>query len=478
MAWATKKKTRKFHRPKAKSRPAARRVKRAVRRFAKRRGWRKESRAHAIASKIGWTYKKYASDFRRFGAYAAKATVRGKHKGLRITGSSLRRYRAGRKTSLRRLEGRRERMKHRSASKRSYMGAFSKAKRRFGMAYNKTAYQRFIGSHVRGARGRAEVRRRFRAAVKAWKRRHHDNPVLPGVSYNKKRRKGRKSRRNPVLPMSYDNRRKHKKSRRKHRKNPLFRTRSGKFARRGHRRLHRIGGGGWHANRRRYRHNGAILPYTAYSNPVAAITGTFKEVTSVDLWGKTVVPLTIGFIGTHAVSLAAVKLIAPAGTAFTGIVKHGSRVVSSIVLSAVSGMILRDTDFAAKVLAGGLVAVLGGVISDIIGPDFTKMTGLGEMNDLADDLTEELKAKIAAGVRQQFSDADNDGSVSAFVTAEDLQRAPHLGDFVTSEALQRATVGSGMAARAGGGPPRAGEQSSPLAGLETFQDALADGSLI
>ncbi len=456
-------------------------VKAARKRFVARRrkGWRSESRAHAIAAKIGWTYRKYASDFRKFGAYAARATRRGKHKGLSISAGSLKRYRSGRKTPLRRLEGRREWYKHRATKKRSYMGAVSKAKKRFGMLYNKSAYQKFIGSRVRGARGRADARRRFRAAVAAWKRhkrggrkgRSHDNPVLP-MSYSN-RRKRRRSRRNPVLPMSYSNRR--KRSRRKHRRNPLFRTSRGRFARRGGRRLRRISGGGWHANRRR-RHfrNSPILPYTAFNNPVAAMMGTVKEIANVDLWTRTILPLTGGYIGTHLIAYQGVKMLAPAGTSFTGIVKHGARAGAAVLLSAAVGIVTKDTDMAAKVLAGGLVALLGGVISDLIGADYTKATGLGEMSDLADDLTEDLKARIAQGVRQQFSGDDGDGSVSAFVTQEDLNRAPHLGDFVTSEALNRATVGSGQAARAGGGPPR----DQALAGLETFQDALADGSLI
>jgi hypothetical protein len=459
-------------------------VKAARKRFVARRrkGWRSESRAHAIAAKIGWTYRKYASDFRKFGAYAARATRRGKHKGLSISAGSLRRYRSGRRTPLRRLEGRREWYKHRTTKKRSYMGAVSKAKKRYGMLYNKSAYQKFIGSRVRGARGRADARRRFRAAVAAWKRhkrggksrRHRDNPVLP-MSYSNGKRKRRRSRRNPVLPMSYSNRR-GRKSRRKHRKNPLFRTSRGRFARRGGRRLRRIGGGGWHANRRRSYRNSPILPYTAFSNPVAALTGTVKEIANVDLWTRTILPLTGGYIGTHLIAYQGVKMLAPAGTSFSGIVKHGARAGAAVLLSAAVGIVTKDTDMAAKVLAGGLVALLGGVVSDLIGADYTKATGLGEMSDLADDLTEDLKARIAQGVRQQFSGDEGDGSVSAFVTQEDLNRAPHLGDFVTSEALNRATVGSGMAARAGGGPPR--ESSQALAGLETFQDALADGSLI
>jgi hypothetical protein len=430
---------------------------------SRRPGWKSEGRAHAVAAKIGWTYRKYARDFRKFGAYAARATRRGKNKGLTITARSLKLYRKSRRTPLSRLEGRREWFKHKTTPKKTYASASSKAKRRFGMLYNASSYQKFIGKSMKGARGRAEVRRRFRAAVKAWKR-HKGG----------KSRKSRRHDSNPVLPVSYANRKRRKS--RKSRSNPLFRTRSGKFGKRGHRKLRRIGGGGWHANKKRrsYR-NSPILPYTAYSNPMTAVMGTFKEMADVSMWTRTILPLTAGYLGTHAAALMAVKMIAPAGTKFEGIVKHGARAASAAILSAGVGLITKDSDMAAKVLAGGLVAVLGGVLADLIGPDFSKATGLGEMNDLADDLTEDLKSRIAAGVRKQFANADDDdGSVSAFVTAEDLSRAPRLGDFVTSEALKKATVGSDMPGRAGGGPPR--EQA--LADLGTFQDALADGSLI
>jgi hypothetical protein len=478
---------------KSRSKRVKHRIVRAAKRFVakRRKGWRDESRAHAVAAKIGWTYRKYAADFRRFGAHAARGTTRGKHRGLTISERSLGSYRKTRRTSVRRLEGRREWYKHRATKKRTYMGAVSRAKRKYGMLYNKTAYQRFIGRMVKGARGRADARRRFRAAVKAWKRRkHNDNPVLP-ISYSN--RKKRRHHSNAVLPISYSNRRKRRKGHRRNplyrsasgrfarrggrklrrykgggwRSNPLFRSKSGRYARRGSHRLHRIRGGGWHAN--------GLLPYTAFSNPVDAVMGTFAQITNVDVWTKTVLPITIGFIGTHAVALGAVKMIAPAGTKFEGIVKHGARAASAIVLSAVTGIVTRDTDMAAKVLAGGLVALLGGVVADLIGPDYTKATGLGEMNDLADDLTEELKSRIAAGVRAQFSDEGEDGSIGSFLTAQDLKKGTErLGDFVTSQALQKATAGSGLPSRAGGGPPRAPE----TADLGTFQDALADGSLI
>jgi hypothetical protein len=422
----------------------------------RRPGWKGEGRAHAVAAKIGWTYRKYARQFARFGSYAARGTSRGKHRGLRITPRSLAVYRKARRTPLSRLEGRREWFKHKSTGKKTYAGAMMKARRKFGMLYNASAYQKFVAKFTKGARGSADARRRFKAAAKAWKR----------------------SRKNPVLPVSYSNP-KRRKTRRSN-SNPLFRTATGRFGKRGGRRLRRIKGGGWHANRaRRAYRNSPILPYTAYSNPMAAVAGTFREMADVSMWTRTILPLTAGFVGTHALSVAAAKFILPSTLKYDGVVKHGVRALSAATLSVGVGLVTKDSDMAAKVLAGGLVAVLGGVLSDVIGDDFKKMTGLGEMNDLADDLTEDLKARIAEGVRKQFSGDDSldgdDDTISSFVTTEDLNRAPRLGDFVSSEALKKATVGTDMPGRTGGGPPREG---NALADLGTFQDALADGSLI
>jgi hypothetical protein len=335
-----------------------------------------------------------------------------------------------------------------------------KSRRKFGMLYNASSYQKFVAKFTKGARGRGEARRRFKAAAAAWRR-------------------NKKSRKNPVLPISYNSNGKRRKSR-KSRSNPLFRTAVGRFSKRGGRRLRRIKGGGWHNNRRSLS-NSPILPYTAYSNPMAAVAGTFKEMTDISMWTKTILPLTAGYIGTHAVAVLAVKFIMPSTLKFEGVVKHGVRALSAAALSVGVGLVTKDSDMAAKVLAGGLVAVLGGVLSDVIGDDFKKMTGLGEMDYLADDLTEDLKARIADGVRRQFSDYDNgmdgndDDTISSFVTTEDLNRAPRLGDFVSSEALKRATVGTDMPGRVGGGPPREG---NALADLGTFQDAQMDGSLI
>jgi len=455
------------------------------RKVGARRGWWRDKYGHGFAAKIGWTYRKHPmGGSPMFRSAARPVGKRGKNKGLSITERSLKSYRRGRKLSARALEARRARYtekRRKTVKRRTYMAATKRAKRHYGALLNRgaTSYQKFVGKFIRSRRvsGRAGARSAMRAAAKAWRsgRRSGRNPVLPmaltswndapSFQFNKKRRKsGRKGKRHYAA-----NRKRSRKGRKAHR-NPVYRLSSGKFAGRhyrGTRKLHRIKGGGWKAN--------AILPYAAFNNPVEAITGTFERLTEVDLWTETILPITGGFIGSKIVSYQAVKMLAPAGTKFEGIVKHGATLGASILLSAGTGIVSKNPDMAAKVLAGGLVNFLGGVLDDLLGDSYKKaVSGMSGMNDLADDLTDDLKRRIAAGVRQQIEGGDSGGGVSAFVTQQDLNAAPRLGDFVTQQNLQMATAGTGLPARAGGGPPRAND----LADLSTFQDALADGSLI
>jgi hypothetical protein len=358
------------------------------------------------------------------------------------------------------------------------------------MLYNPTkkrrkrsAYQSFIAREVRGARGVGGARRAFKAAVAKW-RRNRGNPVLPYMAFNPKKRakksvyrgpagrfrkhsigkargwaklkreKGgwKNNRSNPTLPGSWTNslyRLPRRYKRKKYRGGQYYGRKV-----KGARKLKRHGRG-WR--------NNPVLPYMAFNNPLAALSATAEKVTDVSLWTGTILPITGGIIGTEIVAYQAVKLIAPAGTEYSGIVKHGAKAASAILLSAGVGMVTKDTDMAAKVLAGGLVSVLSGVIMDLLGPEIKPLTG--GMSGLAQDLTEELKARIAEGVRNQVG-------VSSFVTTQAIDRAPRLGDFMTEQALEDATVGSGLPAYAGHSPRQ------PEASLETYQSPMADASLI
>jgi hypothetical protein len=428
-----------------------------------RKGWFKESEPHAVAAKIGWSYRKHGSDVRGINRYAASGTKRGKNKGLSITERSLNRYRKARTLSPARLEARRAwytETKRKTTPRRTYTMAMTRAKKSWGTLYNRkgkrgaSSYQQFVAKFIRGSRGPSGARSAMKRAAAAWRARgSRSNPVLP-MSVQMNRKSGRKTRRNPVLPyMAYSN--------------PLYRTSAGRFSKRGGvRKLRRISGGGWR--------NNAVLPYMAYSNPLAALTGTLEKLTDVNLWTGTILPLTGGFIATKIVAYQAVTLIAPKGTEFTGIIKHGATLGSAVLLSAGVGMVTKDTDMAAKVLGGGLVAFLGGLLDELLGADIKKLSGSEGVKGLADDLENELKARIAEGVRSQITGGPSGvEGMNSFVTQEALNRAPHMGDYVTQQTLHNATVHEG-------GPEQPGTQRpvNGLADLSTFQDAMMDGALI
>jgi len=505
MLSVTKRPTKKVARKYMKRKVAARPVRKTA-----RRGWPRDMYGHAVAAKIGWGYRKYATSLRSLYRHAARPTNRGKQKGLTITERSLRAYRKARSLSERKLESRRRWYTEtkRKSPRRTYTMAATKAKRRWGSLYNRkrksgrgaSSYQRFVSKFIKSRRvsGPGGARSAMKAAAKAWrgggKRRVAANGVLPYMAYDNKsvyrtrsgkygKRGVRKLRR--IGGGGWHANRKGRKSR----KNVgLYRTASGKFAKRGGHKLRRYRGGGWKSNgvlpymafsnRRRksgrrygYRNN-AVLPYMAYSNPIDALTGTVGKLTDIELWTKTILPIAGGFVGAKIVSYQAVKLIAPTGTQFTGLVKHGATLGAGVLLSAGVGIVTKDTDMAAKVLAGGLVAFLGGLLDDLLGADYKKLSGMGDFGSLADDLTDELKARISEGVRSQF---ESGGQVSSFVTQQDLNAAPRLGDFMTQQALRNATERLGGPVQPGTMRPEGG---SPLADLATFQDAMADGSLI
>ncbi len=108
---------------------------------------------------------------------------------------------------------------------------------------------------------------------------------------------------------------------------------------------------------------------------------------------------------------------------------------------------------------------------ELFGADYAALSGGGGgMAGLGDTLSEELKDRVRRALQAK---GYNKGQ-GAFVTEQALARAPYLGDFMTEQALADATVGTGLPARAGGGPPRAGE----VADLSIFHDSSADSHLI
>lgn len=295
----------------------------------------------------------------------------------------------------------------------------------------------------------------MKAAGKAWRR----NPgVSPGsVYYNQlptvrplmNKGKGRKSkasgRKNPVLPYAAFNRGK------KPRRNP-------------------------------------VLPYFAFENqpmaaaarsadPFSAVKGAIETTMKPKFWMRTVIPMGAGFVGgsflgglTYA---GAQQLVGQAEGVGGSVQRVASRTLGAAGAGAVALLATKDADLSSKVLAGGLIAVVVQVIQEVFGIDtYEKITGMADfVGGVAQDLTEELKERIARSVRGEIEAAEG---TAGFATTQDLQVAPQLGpgprmgdvgSFVSTEALQTAPV-----AEKGGAPM--------VADLSAFSDSSLDMALV
>jgi len=454
---------------------------------------------HSRAGHIGWAYrsdrKKGARSAMRYLAQAglsraALRTYRGRHPNARM----LLAKRVGRK----RKTGRPREAFHTRPflvnRRRGRVGAYARFVRAFshrhrwlrGPSLMRAAARAWHGGYRDNAdpfpmldnrRRYRDNRRRYRDNAR---RRHRDNQI-PGLVYfdnrrryrdnrrryadNRRRMPGRDrygrfvARRNPVLPyLAFENRR-----RRRARRNGIL-----PYAAFNRRRWYRD-------NRRRYGVAGGAL---------AGFQEGFETLFSTEFWAENVLPLGAGFIGAQfagGIVQSFIEKLIPATTpTVSTIQKIGSRALGAVIVSGAALLITKRADTASKVLAGGLVAVFAGILQAIFGSEtYAKMTGMSDMiGGMAADLTDELKAKIAASVQQQIAAAESGAApgVQAFVTTQDLQPAPvlgpgprmqgmNMGSFVSTEELRTAPVA------AQGGP-------AVVADLSDFSDSFADLALV
>lgn len=422
---------------------------------ARRNVWRRDRAGHKAAAHIGWGYR---SDRKR-----GPRPVMRYLSAAGLSGAALRKYRKGRSTSAKTLLRKRVVRKRRSGRPREafktrpFLVNRNSGRRRAG------SYAKFVGAFARrtGMSGPALMR----AAGRAWRggraksnqalypmvnrgRKRARRNQLPGMVYfNSRGRKGRgrkRSRRNaPVLPyLAFENR-----GRKRHRRNP-------------------------------------ILPYAVFNargGAMDAATDAFETIIDVDFWKDTVLPMGAGFIaGQFAGGLVYGLLQKVAGDKVTGsgfipaLARVGSKALGSGAVAALSFVVLKNRDLAGKVLAGGLVATLAAIIQEVFGSDtYSKITGMSGFDDMAADLTDELKARIAQSVRSEIARSEGGTpSVSAFVSTQDLAPAPTLGPgprvqgvdaFVNTQDLQTAPQ----------------EQNAPMvADLSAFSDSMADMMLV
>jgi len=371
-----------------------------------------------------------------------------------LSPAALRKYRGARKTKASVLLTKRSARSRKSGRPRESFKVKPFLVNRGGRKVG--SYARFVKSfHSRTGMSGPSL---MKAAGRAWRggaRRNIlpaqmlTNPVLPYASFNKKRgRKGKRGgRRNPVLPYASFN-----KKRGRSRRNP-------------------------------------VLPYASFNegaseNPIAGIEAGLKQALSVNFWTETVLPLGAGFIGGQFVGGIAYSFISKLTGKTEGTVgaiqRIGARALGSVAVSAVALMLpiknkRSQRDIAGKVLAGGLVSVLAAILQELFGADtYSKMTGMSDFADIGQDITDELKNRIAESVRGEIARAESGipNGTSAFVSTQDLAPAPDLGpgprvgemgSFVSTQDLRTAPV--------------AGDQPM-VADLSAFSDNFADMMLV
>lgn len=172
-------------------------------------------------------------------------------------------------------------------------------------------------------------------------------------------------------------------------------------------------------------------------NPIEALTGQVQQLTNINFWTQEILPLAGGFIGTGVVAGMARKLLKIEDK---GIMKHVTNAGGAVILGAGTALLLKDPKLSARVFAGGLVYTLYGILSDVLKDTaIGKTLGFSGLGDDADDLTEELKRRIAESVQEEIQGE----GVSDFLTTQNLEQGSVVEDFLTEQALQTAPVQGG-----------------------------------
>lgn len=330
--------------------------------------------------------------------------------------------------------------KRRSAHVRAYPRRRSRSVgRRLSMA-RKTRRRRLRGPGGRFvSRRRKGVRRRRRNSWFGQPRRHAKASRLghrrrrrsrnPWASFKVTRwrrastgqfgsKRRRKTRRNPVVPVSWNPR-----PRRRYRRNAVLTT-------------------AWNP-RRRYRRN-AILPVSW--NPVGGLSiggvfGRAKSFIDVGFWTDTALPLAGGIVGTKLAGSFVAGLIdkATATMALPDIAKKVIRIAADVLGASVLSMLA--TNFLGKkrgdaVFMGGVASIAHTVLQQLLGgTDIGKTLGL---SGLGDDLTEKMKKAVAQRVEAELSGLNGVGTyVTERMLAHNQMMEGNVGEFITDVELRR-----------------------------------------
>ncbi len=270
-----------------------------------------------------------------------------------------------------------------------------------------------------------------------------------------RRRKSRRTRRNPVLPISWNGprRRRKSRSRRRSRRNPLFLSRSGFKARKhkGYRRLRmrRSSPRHWHNNpiaanprrrrsRRSYRRN-PVLPISW--NPARAlglggapgeVLGRLGSFIDVKFWTETGVPAAAGFFGSKAAGGFVLDMVGKVWVPPANMAPYLKMACDALAGSGIAYALGRfySKQAADSFWLGTVVNVAHSVLKQLFGDtEIAKKIGL---SGLGDDIAERMKEAIAQRVNGALNGygmgsylrTTNMRGMNEYVTERDLRGRP------------------------------------------------------
>lgn len=304
-----------------------------------------------------------------------------------------------------------------------------------------------VSRRSRRSRSRTAMRR-SQMARKTRRRRHKTPSRGRGGRFVRSSRRHRRSgrrrtRRNPVLPISWNPSR--RRRRRRSRRNPLFLSRKGFSGRkhRGYRRLHRRRHSPryWHNPRRRrssrrYRNN-PVLPISwnpasalGVGGPVGSVIGRVKSFIDVRFWTETGLPAASGFFGSKAVGgfiynqIPASILSNVPAQAFP-YVRMATDAVGGAGLAWLVGRFVgrKQGDM---VWLGTVVNVAYSALKALLGgTDIARTIGL---DGLGDDLASRMKQEIANRVQNSLN------GMGSYLRTTNVRGA--MGEYVTEGAMR------------------------------------------
>ena len=265
-----------------------------------------------------------------------------------------------------------------------------------------------------------------------------------------RRRKSRRTRRNPVLPISWNGSRRRRKSsrRRRSRRNPLFLSRRG-FSPRKHKgyrrlRMRRSSPRHWHNNpiaanlrrrrsRRSYRRN-PVLPISW--NPARAlglggapgqVLGRLTSFIDVKFWTETGIPAAAGFFGSKAAGGFVLDMVSKAWVPPANLAPYLKMAADALAGSGIAYALGRfySKQAADSFWLGTVVNVAHSVLKQLFGDtEIAKKIGL---SGLGDDIAERMKEAIAQRVNGALNGmgsylrTTNLRGLNEYVTENDLR---------------------------------------------------------